>query len=57
MHSVVATPAKRDQMRHRVYAWATVMSHQQLPINFAAHPAAETITPQDVIEQAVKIIA
>jgi hypothetical protein len=44
-------------MRHRVDAWLAVMSNEPLSIHFAANPAAETITPQHVIKQAVKILA
>jgi hypothetical protein len=44
-------------MRHRVDARLSVMPDELLAIHLTADPAAETITPQNVIEQAVEVFA
>ncbi len=44
-------------MRHRVYAWLSVMSDQLLPIHLTTNTAAETIPPQDVIQQPIEVFA
>jgi hypothetical protein len=44
-------------MRHGVNAWLAVMPDELLTIRFTANSAAETITPQNAIEQALKVFA
>lgn len=46
-----------NRLSHRVYAWSTVMPDELVAIHLTANPASETITPQDVIEQAIEVFA
>jgi hypothetical protein len=57
MNANMTTPAECDQMRHRIHSRFAVMADELVPIYLAAYPAPETITPQNVIEQAVKVFA
>jgi hypothetical protein len=57
MDPVMTTSAQADEMRHRIDTRPPVMPDELLAIHFAANPAAEPITAQDVIEQAAEAFA